>query len=749
MWETTARCWWRDGSINHIAFAHRSSIRCRSRFWSLPMDFFRFEIKRMKILAKALGVSVLLALFGGCSKPTPTTAPDFATPWQTESAYIVQSVTTDLVKMAAFGSQDLKSQIAQIVVDVTPEGSPDRMPLVFNVVVKLPGKPAIKSRLEVHDEIFSADVYRTLMRTLFDHLALAPSGPESSDDNHALLRTLTNPSSEIIAREDNTLSARLTENFLSPIAHEEAALLLSVFALQESSGDYYEIRPELCRITAHQIFAELLRQKHEPSIEGKIATIAFSVLCDNQTHALQQMNQIPDDLSAARAWKLAMRTRVTRDYRLITADHPSLIERLERFRAQAEELEAEIAAKNSGLDDELTSTANWYRILNANSAGVELGHDLAGRCVMAEAIQLSHVYEYSNGKPYLKGKDEVLNTEPEYCIIQSPDQHYEARVVGWSHWAGFCQRHLCHAIQSDFEFLQDHWGVPEKAATYREWVDKTFAKLRLYPFVRRAIATETKYYQSAQKDSMAVVHSTPHLVPILAWNRICYYPRKGCGNIYMPPPHAFLNEWHRINPPPGTAYMVDPRLNQPSLLNRQDYSDVIAKLHESAPYDIVITRFYLKDLAKKKGLREPEFRELEKALSPMADYSTCALSFIVDAAKADKKAYEYWLKKYAEIDVAAYSQLGEFYETENREQEALAAYEKMVECDHDSVRIASRARWLIMYYENHGNGAKADQLANFVEDVYSCWTGSKGVPARIPPPVSPSLADLRENRRTI
>src|SRR5258707_15317749 len=77
-------------------------------------------------------------------------------------------------------------------------------------------------------------------------------------DNISLLAKLTDGTARTIEKENLSLSYDLENDFSNPALHEQAAVLLGAFTLREHSGDFYEIRSPLCRITAHLAMARYL-----------------------------------------------------------------------------------------------------------------------------------------------------------------------------------------------------------------------------------------------------------------------------------------------------------------------------------------------------------------------------------------------------------------------------------------------------------------------------------------------------------
>ena len=130
---------------------------------------------------------------------------------------------------------------------------------------------------------------------------------------------------------------------------------------------------------------------------------------------------------------------------------------------------------------------------------------------------------------------------------------------------------------------------------------------------------EATYHQSVD-DSLKVTVATPQLVPAECWNYLCY--ETPVASLYSPNPNPHINEWHKHNPPPGTDYDLDPRLDHPSLIERPDAVAAFEKLHALAPYDCRITDF----LVKKEYNDHPTYDQATALYQAELPYSVAAFT---------------------------------------------------------------------------------------------------------------------------
>jgi hypothetical protein len=686
------------------------------------------------------GLVLALLLLGACSReeepvesaphatiavvPKKPRSPNFQTPWQDESQYIVETISADLAEMAYYAKYKQPLAEASFPVDAVEKPARTDDQLAYYVTVRLGSAGDVTCEVPLSAGIWSPAAYRALVQALFDKLQLKVPAEDAvtAAGSLGLLKTLTEPRAEILTKTDQELSEKLVKEFTSPTRHEEAALLLGVFTLREASGKFFQIRAELCRMTAHLAFASGLRNGKGSSAEGSLAEAMLTTLYNNEIRALKQLEAIPDSDDMA-VWKRALRMRVTGDYRILgESDSRTLLEQLEWFRAQARSISPDHAWQSLKIRDEWKPMADWYRIVNLHhwpfdqntATSVELGHVMLEAGFGAEFREAALVYADETGtKLTAANMVEALNAEPARCIIPKNDGTVRIRVIGWGLWAAFLQRHLCHTIESDFYFLNSMWDVPDKARDYRQFMDDRLSGLRLYPFVRRSNSTEEAYYHRAQDDEMQLVHRCPQYVPAEAWNEICY--NVSFGPLYIPPPHAFINEWHRHNPPPGSVYDIFPRINHPSLTNQPNSIARIERLQAMAPYDEAIDY----ELLHIRAGAKPTAAQFEEVHAAMLDFTPWACRQLASIDEKNAAAFEKWTLKAAAVDPTAYHDLASFYAKNKRDDEAAKAYLQWIANETDDVAIANDSSWLIDYFERTGQAENATKLADRAAGAYS------------------------------
>lgn len=358
----------------------------------------------------------------GTAVSAPPSAPNFTTPWQDESTYVITQISADLAEMAYYLKFHEPLPVEAIKVatvklrpsspNVPPNSDPE---YVFRVSINLGGQGTVESDLAVGTGIFLPANYLGLTHALFAHLNIGPL-PASPAPASDVLRQLTEPDEVMLTRVDKYLSSDLVEHFGSAGTHEQAALLMTAFALKENSNRFHQILVELCRTTAHLIFAEELRHGPSTTDEGQIAGAALAVLYGNEALALKRLN-FNSHRAETQAWQRALRVRITRDFRpLEDQSIGTLLERLEWFRARCDQVG--VAESVAILDQrpQWENLPDWTRSMAANDPSVQVGHYLMENALRREIVGWRAVYPTVTGAAVPDDVIGALNKTPTRCV---------------------------------------------------------------------------------------------------------------------------------------------------------------------------------------------------------------------------------------------------------------------------------------------------------------------------------------------
>lgn len=682
-----------------------------------PISFHHKFIRRKSLSLAAVIFAVMAITLAGCKpKSSDSALPPagrsdyFKTPFQSECEFIVQTIVSDVAEQMYFAANHDMPDAKSVSVTVSEKrGSPVDTP-EYQLQIAV-GPKQLTCDVRIDGPIWSSAVYHQVATQIAQAIALkAPHAEQTSDT--ALLAKLSDSAAETIEHENQRLSAALEQDFSNPELHEQAALLLGAFLLRDHSGKFFEVRSPLCRLTAHLVMADFFRGDAPAGINGQLAEAAMLTLANDESQAVEKLNAIGTNNSAALPMVRTLLARNTGDYRpLEKLRNRSHLESIAWFLAASDYVDVDLAWPKLG--DDQKQTVDFVRIANTMNYSVAIGHQLLASSIPLEMQEVYAVYNLSHGES-LNQKDLIsaLNEEPERCFSRSGDEVH-VRIIGWGQWADFLQRHLCHAIQQNFAFMDTRWGVHDDAKDFAAQSESFFGGLRLYPFVRRFNCTDEKSYHKAEDDGFKVTIATPHLVPAECWNYLCY--RVPFAPPYNPSPNPHVNEWHSHNPPPGTVYDLSPRLDHPSLISRSDAVARFEQLHDWAPYDPHIIHYLLEHKYK----NEPTYDQAAKLFSAVLPYSINAMRTLANTVYKQPQQYEKLMLQAAALDPACYYMLGD-YEIDRQQEDLAAEYiDKACAADPDTVRAANHSYWRVRYYLKKGQTEKARQIADAGAQTYS------------------------------
>lgn len=637
----------------------------------------------------------------------------FKTHYQDESQFIVETIAADLAEQIYYAKfHRLPGSEYPNVAAVESPGSSFGTP-TYELHIDLDKQHrGLKLRLEINGPIWSPEVYDGLAASLASAVGLRAGVSNSSDDTE-LLAKLTDGMATTIEKENERLSQSLENDFSDPVLHEQAAVLLGAFTLREHSGDFFEIRSPLCRITAHLAMARYLNGHKPLGVNGQMAGAMLLTLMNDEAAALEKLSAIKTNDTASIQWVRALQARNTGDYRpLDKLAGLSGIESIEWFDALDRSANPDTAWNK--LSDAQKHTVDFVRIANENEYSVGEGHELLALSLPLEFQEIESVYELSHRKKLTRAElVPALNQMPDRCFSTDSNSQSGVHIIGWGLWAGFLQRQLCAAIEENFDFLQRKWGVPDEAEAFSRKCDQAFGGLRLYPFVRRFNCTDVASYRKSVDDGFKVTVETPELVPARCWNFLCYWFTP--NELYKPNPNPHINEWFKHNPPPGTVYDILPRLDHPSLVARPDSQALLQKLHDLAPYNHDLVWYILKT----KYHNHPTYAEATNLYGPVLPYAVYAMDAVAKTLQDQPDKYEQLMSKAAKIDPADYFTLGNYFAARGEDDKAADYYQHGKDKCMDSVEAATCAPWMVHYYLKKGQIAAARREADFGADVYS------------------------------
>jgi tetratricopeptide (TPR) repeat protein len=650
-------------------------------------------------------------------QPTPHQAAGsgyFKTPFQNESQFVVENITTDIAEMVYFARNHHLPDAKVLSVDAEETGGTPDAP-AYNVTVKLGTSSPVHTTVTVSGPIWSEEVYSKLTAAIAREVGLeSPSSSQTNDTT--MLAYLTDGLAATIEKQNLKLSEDLQKDFLNPALHEQAAALLGAFALRENSGQFYDIRLALCRMTAHLALARFLAGQNPPDLNGELANCMLLTLMNNQVPALDQLKKVDTKDRVAATWARVLQAYASRDFRSLTsAEVAPCVEQIAWFWAYSSVNSRGVAWDKAG--EEVTRIPDYSRIAAAMGYSVQMGNIMLQSWLPLEYEEIGKVYQLSHGRD-LEKKELVaaLNEAPERCFKSGSKNAPQISVIGWGLWTLQLQHHLCQAIATDYNSLQRKLGVPDDARQFAEKCESEFGGLRFYAFVRRLVCADAASYRKSVDEGWAFWTEFPHLTPIK-------WPDYLCGRVSFAPlylggiPNPHCNEWTSHNPLPGTAYDADARLDFQSFTGGfgSGGREQVLKVHALAPYDIEICRY----IGRTYYTTNWTYEAAMSTFGPLLLYSAVAGSCIADSLVSQPEQYEKTMEHVAELDPSFYYNLGDYEWKRGKTNEAVKVYEKAVEKDSDALHAANYAAFLIDHYLATGDKEKARATADSAGEVYS------------------------------
>lgn len=619
------------------------------------------------------------------ARPSPPALPRFQSRWANEEEWLVDRVTHDVAGMAAYASRGSQP----------PQDAPAAKPAAI--------------RVEGH--ILSPLNYEPWAREALAGTPGSGADAVSAAEDARLLTALLEPRAEVLVREDERLSRGLEVQPRDALAHERAALLLGAFALRDAAGRFGDVRPELCRMSAHLALARALRAGG-PGRAGLVAEAALETLVGRQIDALTRLAALAPGASAAeRAWLRALRLRNTGDWRLARDERRlTLLEEREEFRALVTALDDATAL--AWLDRRSpTPLPDWGRIASLAAFSVATGGRFTHSGPLVEIDEARRVWSLL-GKPAVDEAAFLAALEERAGPLVSADATGRPRlaVLGWGPWASSAQRHLLFHVRRAQYYLGVLLGRPGAARAYAEQAREAWGRLSLYPIILRCYANDPASYRVAMSAARDLAIRSPekltggHLEILRA-------------KVDFPVPPGELPDEARWFSPPlprGTLLDATLRVDQLAALRALSSRELDA-LRSPAPWNA--------DLALAVVARRPAAQqtvaEIASVLGPLAEYHAEALGKLADAAWYDPVEFARRQGALCAILPERCFVLGYRLAETGHPDEAAAAYQDGFDRANDRVLAANQARWLVDYRFDHGELRRAEAVARRAAAVYS------------------------------
>jgi hypothetical protein len=630
---------------------------------------------------------------------------------------VVEDIVSDLVEQMFFAATgQLPDTNVFSVKPIEKAGSNPDLP-TYELTVQINSKLApLKMELNVNGPIWAPSIYQGVARELARITGLKASSANNAGDPKWLAK-FTSLAPEIIESENQKLSVALESDFSNAALHENAAALLGVFLLRDHSGNFFEIRSPLCRMTAHLAMARVLSGKDTYGINGQMAEAMLLSLTGNTKLSQEKLAACDTNNVAIAPLMNALHAKNTGNFLPLDKEDITPVERLAWFIARSDNASMEVTWNK--LSDQQKQAIDIVRATAEMYKSVEIGHALLQLSLPLEMREITAVFQVACHKE-ITGENLVpaLNELPEHCF-SSDDNGTHVKVIGWGQWANFLQRHLCHAIHKNFQFIRYRWSVPEEAREFAVKCETEFGGLRLYPFVRIYNCSTEPAYHKAVEDSVDVNAASPYFVPAMCWDDMIFGKAPFAPH-YWPASKPINWHWHwyPVIPLPETTYDADARLRcflASDYPNEQMVIDGLEHMHDIAPWNNRL----LKAIIDRKYHGHPTYEQAMALYQDKMAYSASALADLANAVAEQPEKYGKLLSQAAELDPFYYYNLASYAFLHNQEDLCAKYYDLASEKDLNSIRVADYAIWRVNYYLKKGNTEKARQIADFAAEVYS------------------------------
>jgi len=524
----------------------------------------------------------------------------------------------------------------------------------------------------------------------------------AADSAPDILHTLLTPTAEVLQDANQIVSARIKASPSAAEVHEEAAFLLGVLGMRENARQFGDIRPLLCRMTAHLALAGHLRAGQKPTLVGEWAGVFHDYHAGRPLRASERMQSIAGDGDSG-SWKRVLELLITGDWRR-TGDLAklSLAEAIAHARALQVHWGNPKMMEFVGERKDLQGLPDWSRTLSGRGQSVEEGHLAMRTCLSMEFYEMAAIFKVGeNPKPAKIAS--FLAKRSETSLVGADG---EPKVISDGDWSAYFRRHLYKICADISHFAQVQWSSHEGAV---EWEEAVMAYCRTLPdseLLEPLVSTSEKDYHKDLKATAAYIRQHPERVAMGLWYDY-QFPTLDVNVQTIMPDQA---SWFREVSPPGTAHDPTRRLRFSGITH--DWFPSMKKLHEIDPWNPYVCF----EVAEQSG---HSLEGVKAAWGEIFEYSKRPLRQTLKGNGLTISQRIETLKKFVNFDPTAGLELGSTLVMEKRPEEAIQAYEAAYQKSEDRVAVANRSQWMIHYYKSKGDDVKAREIADHHAEVYS------------------------------
>jgi tetratricopeptide (TPR) repeat protein len=658
---------------------------------------------------RSASLAVVLAatfFFAGDTKTVPPAPPGDKPPsYVNESHFIASETVSALATLARLGGG--RAGQASLVPKPSPGGQADP---IFGTPapeydVFLPGETA-PTHIRFSEHIWAPGDYEVVARVLAPRLRRAPAAPGTTD--RRVVERLLQPRVAVLEQLNHEISRALDVDPRDAGAHEDAALLLGVFAIRDQSPGFPGGRLALCRMTAHLALARVLRGEGGWGRTGQMADALLLGLVQRQAEAEAMMRAWPaTESDAERAFRRVLDLVIVQDWRhLEEPQKKSLLERIVYARARA--WKTDTNALNTFLDSyPAEDVPEWGRLAIARGFTVENCQRWVQPGFNREKAEIEEVARLSRGAPLGHGElVSALNEESRgQVFLEAGKEH--VRVLDWPLWADFGRRHLLSMVSSQ-EICLKVFGI-EDDGSLREWARTEFSQLRIFPILLVHLEKTPAEHAEAAEAFSRLCRERPDLVDILNWRSV------GDPSPLGPTSIQPFDAWFSPLMPWGTLFDFTGRMWSQGR-NIAVPLPALENAIRMAPYYGILRI----EAGRLRFLGTPPYKEAKELYGGLVDYGTDVLRALIESAKKDAPEQTSRLaKQLCELSVGDCRRLVDLLVEQHKEEDAAEVMRHWAKDSRDRIAVANSVSWLVKYDEKHGRADEALALAQDAAATYS------------------------------
>lgn len=351
----------------------------------------------------------------------------------------------------------------------------------------------------------------------------------------------------------------------------------------------------------------------------------------------------------------------------------------------------------------LQEIPEWSRLLAGGGRSVEEGHVLMRSGLQMEIFEIGQVFKIGKEPKPADLAKPLAVTGPAALVVKEG----EPRVIQDSDWAAYFRRHFFSTCSDVTRFALRSWGSDEAA---EEWEAQVLPYCRPLPgheLVEPLVATREADFRKDMQAAARFTLGHPEQVPMALWYDYRYPNLEVDSGGEMPA----QKPWFREPSPPGTAHDACLRIRFDGMMGRPWVSTVTA-LHEIDPWDSELCF----EVAESGGSNSAS---VAKGWGEMREYSTQPLRQLLKNTNITPEERIDTLRTLAPLDPEEGLQLGYLLAMAGKPEDAIKAYEAAYEDATDRVATSNNTQWMIYHYKSTGQDAKAREIADHNEEVYS------------------------------